>query len=163
MNAGWLNNYRRSRISRLVDMDSDLDRELVVNGDFATGDLTGWSATAPATIAHSGGTCRITRNSAAFGTDMCYQDVNVVTGNWYLIKFDYVYENTSVTNLELDFSIDGGTTDVAQLKILNTQNNNYQVWQATGDLLRVIFKVADNATGIAGFDNVSLKRIIYSP
>jgi hypothetical protein len=163
MNAGWLNNYRRSRISRLVDMDSDLDRELVVNGDFATGDLTGWSTVAPATIAYSGGTCRITRNSAAIGTDMCYQDIDILINNYYILKYDFVYQSTTATRLSPYLSYDGGTTDIDTYNHDLLFNNLYYTFLATGNSLRLIFKCTNNLTGVVGFDNVSLKRIIYSP
>ena len=155
-----IDSYRRTRIPGLVSDGADLARELIVNGTFAS-DVSGWTATAPATIAWNAGTLRASRVSAAYDTDMCYQDIPLVVGEWYALKFDYVYENTSATTLECEFSWDGGTTDIPMLSVSAVKNNNYVLVQATGNTLRLIFKVGNNTTGVCGIDNVSIKRIIY--
>jgi hypothetical protein len=156
-----LNQYRRSRTPNLVSLVPYLNNELITNGDFATGDLTGWSATAPTTIAYNSGTCRVSRNSAAYGTDMCYQDINLEIGNYYLLKYQFTYQSSTSTYLDPSPSWDGGASENAIYahKDLNTY---YYLLLAIGNSLRLIFKVSNNATGVVGFDNVSLKRIIYS-
>lgn len=156
-----LNPYRRSRLPGLVSIDADLSRELITNGAFDS-DVSGWTAASPASIAWSSGTLRVTRNSAAFDTDMCYQDIYVVPGEWYALRFDYVYESTSGASLVVDISFNGGATDTRLDYVTATANNNTAFFQATGNLLRLIFKVGDNTTATCGIDNVSLKRIIYS-
>ena len=154
--------YRRLRTPGIVSNRADLARELIVNGTFAS-DVSGWSATAPASIAFSGGTLRVSRTNASYATDMCYQDVPVVVGEWYALKFDYVYENTSGTTLTFDFSWDGGTTDIQQFTTPSIRNGIFHLFQAVGNTLRIIFKPSDIATGVCGIDNVSIKRILYVP
>lgn len=155
-----LNPYRRERIPGLVNLDVELRRELVVNGTFDS-DVSNWTATSPATISWSSGTLRISRVSAAYTVDMCYQDIAVVKNIWYALFFDYVYENSSTNTLECEFSWDGGANDTNMLSVSSVKNTNCVIFKALGDSLRLIFKVGNNTTGICGMDNVSLKRVIY--
>lgn len=155
-----LNPYRRSRSPGIVSLDADLNRELIVNGTFDN-DLGGWNAASPATIAWNAGTLRVSRNSAAIDVDMCYQDIQVIKGEWYSLKYDYVYESTGGASLLIEGSFDGGTTDIWIDNITVLKNENKTFFQAASNTLRLIFKVGDNTTATCGIDNVSLKRIIY--
>jgi len=155
-----LSEYRRTRVPGPVSIESDLARELIVNGTFDS-DVSGWTATSPATIAWNAGTLRVSRVSAAYGVDMCYQDVAVVAGNWYALKFDYVYENTGSTTMDVSVSFDGGTTDSVVTVVTGLRNNVTAIFQATSDLVRIIFSPTTNNTAICGIDNVSLRRVIY--
>lgn len=154
--------YRRTRQAGLVSPFTYYSKNLLVNGTFDS-DVSSWSSVAPASIAYSSGTCRVTRNSAGIDTDMCYQDVAVIPGYSYILTFDFVYQNATSTYFSLLVSHDGGTTD-----LLIVDNIRYYVTYisrvvvATSSSIRVLVKPTNNSTGIVGFDNISM-RCIYEP
>jgi hypothetical protein len=89
------------------NLDGVYDGEHVTNGDFATGDLTGWTAY-NATGAVSGGEATITITSAAGGY---YQIITAVAGQTYVVSADMkvgsgatadlrLYDNNSLSNLQ---------------------------------------------------------------
>ncbi len=153
-----LSNYRRTRQPGLVAPMAFYKRELIVNGTFDS-DVSGWTATAPATITWNAvGACDIARNGAAIGTDMCYQVVGVVAGHVYWLSFDLLAKSNT---MNVYVSFDGGTTDTALFSSNVSTLTTYTIgFKATGSTLRLIFKPTDSASATCRIDNVSLKDVI---
>lgn len=152
-----LGNIRRTRLQGLIDPSLVLG-ERIVNGTFDA-NVNNWSSDSPASIAYNGGTCRISRNSAAIDVKQCYQNIPVILGKYYSFIFDYVYESTSAVNCRVWTQFDGGA-ETSILYPTATANNIPAVFQATGSILTIIFRAVDQTTHTVGIDNVRLQMLL---
>ena len=92
------------------------DDGFVKNGDFETGDLTGWksgySGKVVSTVAHSGTYSHMTTNTASKYQGMMQQNpVKVAPNSDYTVTFWYYYEGSNATGSGASFYLYAQTTD----------------------------------------------------
>jgi hypothetical protein len=132
---------------------------MVVNGSF-DGGISGWSATAPATIAASGSAMLISRVSASFSVDMAYQDITVVAGEVYIVSFQVTAVDSSSTQCDVSVRDNGLQTDYH----VTTASEAYPqtitfILIAVSTTIRLIFRVSNNGTGTVTINNVIMVRL----
>ena len=120
---------------------------IVTNGDFATGDLTGWTAS-DGRWTYDSGKARL-QNNASNGTGLSQNPIFEI-GQTYRIKFDAV-----VTSGTAKLEKTGGGT----LILINTTKTYEITWIA--DLTKLFFNRVSNPSDIT-LDNISVVEI-YPP
>jgi hypothetical protein len=151
-----LSSKRRNNFG-YIDYRTSIAGNLIINGTFDV-DTLGWNATSPATIQISSGTLLITRNGAGIDTDMCYQNVYLIPGVNYIMKYDLIDRNGATCYSNVYFGWDGKAE--VQVKSDNIVQNDIIIsFTALGNLLRIIFKPTNVATPWIKIDNVSLKYV----
>ncbi len=121
-------------LSALAEDASDF----VTNGDFETGDLTGWKSgyngVVQSDIVHSGSYAHKTTNTASKYQGMMQQNpISVVPNSDYTVTFWYYYEGSNATGSGASFYLYAQTTDNSQnLKSLTSYPAAAGTWyQAT--------------------------------
>ncbi len=110
----------------------------VTNGDFETGDLTGWknsyNGTVQSDVVHSGSYAHKTTNTASKYQGMMQQNpISVVPNSDYTVTFWYYYEGDNATGTGASFYLYAQTTDNStNIKSLTSYPAEAGVWyQAT--------------------------------
>ncbi len=112
--------------------------DFVVNGDFETGDLTGWKSgyngEIQSDIVHGGSYAHKTTNTASKYQGMMQQNpISVVPNSDYTVTFWYYYEGDNATGTGASFYLYAQTTDNStNIKSLTSYPTEAGVWyQAT--------------------------------
>ena len=134
--------------SELTD-DGTRGAELVTNGDFGTGDTTGWTAFQNSTLSVSEGSLRIT-NGPSVNWGEAYQDISTQIGETYSVKWTDV----------------GGGTGTLWLTLLGGQAINVLgseeelTFVAASTTTRLVFKTGTVTNGVYVYvDNISVKKV----
>jgi hypothetical protein len=156
---GHLAVFSGSSGNYIKDGGSPYKANIVTNGSF-DGGISGWSATAPATIAASGSAMLISRVSASFSVDMAYQDITVVAGGVYIVSFQVTAVNTGTTQCDVSARDNGLQTDyhVTTASEAYPQTVTFMLI-AVSTTIRLIFRVSNNGTGTVTIDNVIMVRL----
>ena len=133
--------------------------ELVTNGTFDT-DLTGWTAATAVTTALDNNTMRVSYTTGAGGTFYigAYQSFSTAIGRQYKATVDVTSVSSNTGRVRFEQSPGGG------------QNGNYTslglgsytfYFVATATTTYINLGMASDATGSVGFDNISVKEVIF--
>ena len=125
---------------------------LVVNGDFSTGDFTGWTKGGTVTI--SNGQCDIFQSNAKL-----QQTIAVTSGKTYTLSFDVVSAGGKATYGEV---MQGGSTTAT--KVINQVVSSYPTrvsgqFTATADSVTIQIRPASGGSASLVVDNVSLVEV----
>ncbi|MCP4487837.1 MAG: hypothetical protein GY820_11045 [Gammaproteobacteria bacterium] len=141
-NTGWMNGDIKGAFLSDTD-DTDLvGAELVMNGDFATGDLTGWTDDSinGGSVAYSSGTAELTSVAAGIGGRL-YQGATTVVGRRYRLTVDRL-SGSSIVQAP-GFQSDNGAGTVVHEFV------------ATSTTSRITVLTFNAGTGVV--DNISVK------
>jgi len=125
--------------------------ELVTNGDFATGDTTGWTTTAPATATYDSGEVDLARNSSGSPYGQLYQTIATVEGGTYLLECD-----VSALSHQVGAFLDTSTQDLGT----TTSTGKFAVvFIASGASARLDVAARGSTVATATIDNITVKQI----
>ena len=129
----------------------DVDN-LIVNGDFSTGDFTGWTKGGTVTI--SNGQCDIFQSNAKL-----QQTIAVTSGKTYTLSFDVVSAGGKAAYGEV---MQGGSTTAT--KVINQVVSSYPTrvsgqFTATADSVTIQIRPASGGSASLVVDNVSLVEL----
>ncbi|MBQ7088636.1 MAG: carbohydrate binding domain-containing protein, partial [Clostridia bacterium] len=102
----------------ILSVSAEDSSDFVTNGDFETGDLTGWknsySGEVQSDVVHSGSYAHKTTNTASKYQGMMQQNpISVVPNSDYTVTFWYYYEGSNATGSGASFYLYPQTTDNA--------------------------------------------------
>ena len=100
----------------ILSVSAEDSSDFVTNGDFETGDLTGWknsyNGTVQSDVVHSGAYAHKTTNTASKYQGMMQQNpISVVPNSDYTVTFWYYYEGDNATGSGASFYLYAQTTD----------------------------------------------------
>jgi hypothetical protein len=131
--------------------------EIVTNGTFDT-DVTGWSASASATIASVGGRLEV---KTSINYQYAYQTITTVVGEWYLVTFDYIHGTTNTSDVFIGTLLGVGQNYGAAGSLAFDQSIAV-MFKATATTTYLHFRnrnTNETADTTAYFDNISVKHI----
>lgn len=152
-NTGWM--VGDTKVSTLCDsVPGPLDtKNLVDNGDFADGNINGWTSSSATIAYHSSGRLSIT--SASGTNQSCYYPIKCIIGRRYFVSIDF----------EGNWSMHAGTTTNAANDVGYIPNEGN-----TGSVTRTMFFTATQTThyvvpyqiggGTAYVDNVIVREAV---
>lgn len=130
--------------------------ELILNGDFASGDLTSWEVEADVSAAVVDGQGVITvvgSNAKGFG-----QGVATEIGATYRVQFDTGAGDSGNFTFRIGPSLGSGAISSGTVAA-NTEGHSFEV-VATGTTMYVTFRPNSTTDGhTAAFDNISVRKV----
>ncbi|CAN0475622.1 unnamed protein product, partial [Hapterophycus canaliculatus] len=145
------------RITAVNDAPAILGDPLVTNGEFGTGDLTGWTSTG--NVDNDGTQVRFGQVGGANGT--LSQTLTTAIGQTYVVTFDYGDRSVSQSQ-SLNVAVAGSTTLLNRDIITGTTANSITgyTYQFIADSTATTITFADTSSdhsGVRGYlDNVSV-------
>jgi len=123
-----------------------LSATLITNGDFGTGDFTGWSAGAGWSVVANAAVC-----ASGSGTALS-QNVSVLNGSWYVLYFDY-NRPSGFGNVTITLG-----TQTYYVNPTNATNRSITMSANTTGTVALSITPASTA-GDTTFDNIRLYRV----
>ncbi len=120
---------------------------LLLNGDFDTGDLTGWSTTG--TALNSGNSLRFGSSDSA-APHTASQSFTTVIGQIYTLEFEYRDDNSS-SSQSMQVTVDSATNNLDQTQTTSTAGTSYFSYTYTF--------TADSATSTLTFTDTSASSV----
>ena len=145
-------------IAKIIEPEEEDDDNLVVNGDFETGDLSGWEkhqSTVISSVAHNGSYAVNVKGSGGWG-GMLNQNVTVVAGQTYTVSM-WLKTNANGVNVQVK---DGGTSgsNLAS-KWFTATEWTLLTWDVTPTTNTICFNFCGGGNGVAEdvlIDDISL-------
>jgi len=135
-------------VSKIIKPEVEEDDNLVINGDFETGDFTNWNkhqSTVISTNAHSGSYAANVKGNGSWG-GMLDQNVTVVAGNKYTVSL-WLKTNTSGVNVQIK---DGGTSgNNLASKWFTATEWTQLTWDVTPTTNTICFNFCGGGDGVA--------------
>ena len=135
-------------ISKIIEPEVEEDDNLVINGDFETGDFSNWTkhqSTVISTSAHGGSYAANLKGNGGWG-GMLNTDVTVVAGQTYTVSL-WLKANSNGVNVQIK---DGGTsgTNMASKWFTATEWTELK-WDVTPTTNTICFNFCGGGNGIA--------------
>ncbi len=154
----WIDDLSIAKVIAPEEEESD---NLVVNGDFEKGDLSGWNkhqSTVISSVAHGGSYAANLKGSGGWG-GMLDQNVSVVAGKTYAVIL-WMKANANGVNVQIK---DGGTsgTNLASKWFTDTEWKQLS-WEVTPTTGTICFNFCGGGNGVAEdvlVDDISLVEI----
>ena len=132
---------------------------LITNGDFATGDFTGWNVT----HANSGSNLSVANGAAVFaasgsGFDSISQSFATTTGTFYSLSFDLFISNAFQNTPDTAFQVLFNGTVIFSSPNINAPLTTlaFTNLQAIGSSTTLVFRGRRNNPGFIDLDNVDV-------
>jgi len=132
---------------------------LITNGDFATGDFTGWNVT----HANSGSNLSVANGAAIFaatgsGFDSISQSFATTTGTFYSLSFDLFISNAFQNTPDTAFQVLFNGTVIFSSPNINAPLTTltFTNLQAIGSSTNLVFRGRRNNPGFIDLDNVDV-------
>jgi hypothetical protein len=132
---------------------------LITNGDFATGDFTGWNVT----HASSGSNLTVANGAAVFaasgsGFDSISQSFATTTGTFYSLNFDLFISNAFQNTPDTAFQVLFNGTVIFSSPNINAPLTTltFTNLQAIGSSTNLVFRGRRNNPGFIDLDNVDV-------
>ena len=132
--------------------------ELVSNGTFDS-DVSGWTASSPATLAAVSGELEVTGASTA--SQGCYQSVSTTIGKVYEFKIDArLGTAASPIQIRVDSGPSPSVSVIPQILVTSTDMQTFTaIFVAQNSNHNVYLRVAQ--VGTAYFDNISVREVLF--
>lgn len=153
--------YRGIVYSGIPVNSEDVAKEIIVNGDFGTGDLSDWINPLPArgSAAYDNGTALLTNNGAGGGFVRIVQGFAAEIGASYLISADITDGDASDFGIGLSNNADG-TAGYGTVTTPTTGGKLLSIVKARAATVYMVCYLSDATDAVTGnFDNISVKRI----